>query len=345
LNPSNNLLPSNTPHNPLPSKSTNKNAQKSLQNFQNFQNNNKNFQMQNKPQNNANQDLSKMVIEKNSDKKDFEEGSPNRFKESSTMPLRDSDDKNKKMNNKSPKNTEKKVIPDTIYIKNIPNYYNSVETLSKFYKKFGSIENIQVEQNKMLASIKFMKPLDAVKAVNSNKKLFGKEDIFVTLYPDKEPTKKPISSNLTQNMNFENKNNGNKEPQEKKELEKKKYVNSLLEGKFSKFQEIKNKKEKEGFKEMIKKKLANKLKFLLYLKNRIENKDLKNDLINEINKIKNYKIEIEKGIHDDNIKDLLEKENADFGFDYTLIINNLPETMLNYSVLQTKLEVFNSFFF
>lgn len=283
-----------------------------------------------------NKDLSKLLIEHNSGKKD------------------QNDDKNRKNNNtnnntinKSPKKSDKKVVRDTIYIKNIPNYYNSVETLSKFYKKFGSIENIQVEQGKMLASVRFMKALDAVKAVNSNKKLFGKEEIFVTLNPEEEPPKKnsSINQNLTQVFNNENKNNSNKEGvtnsnfEEKKDIKKNKPVNSLLEGKFSKFQEMKNKKEKEGLKDMIKKKLANKLKFLLYLKNRIEKTELKNELINEINKIKNYKNEIEKGTFDDTLKEQLEKENLDPSFDYTLILNNLQENMLNYTVLQAKLEV------
>ena len=94
---------------------------------------------------------------------------------------------------------------------------------------------------------------------------------------------------------------------------------------------------------MIKKKLANKLKFLLYLKNRIEKIDLKNELISEINKIKTHKDEIEKGSFDETIKELFEKENLDPSFDFTLIINNLSESMLNYSVLQAKLEVILGF--
>ena len=261
-------------------------------------------------------------------------------------------------NGRSPRKSEKKIIRDTVYIKNIPNYYNSVESLSKFYKKFGSIENIQVEQSKLQASVKFMKPLDAVKAVNSNKKLFGKEDIFVSLIPDEEPPKKndknqertdKTEKNLLEKL--EKPGGKNEKVSEKiekkektlsfleKEAERKRPKNSLLDGKFSKFQEIKNKKEKEASKDMIKKKLANKLKFLLYLKNRVEKQDLKNDLLNEINKIKSFKADIEKGLFDDTIKEVLDKETNDFSFDYTLVLNNLPENMLNYAILQGKLEV------
>lgn len=330
LNPSNNLLQSSS--NPNPSSFFESSKPNSTYN------NTKHFPS-NKAGSDNNKDLSKLLIERNSGKKDLEE------KEGHN---KDSEDKNRKTNPKSPKKSDKKVR-DTIYIKNIPNYYNSVETLSKFYKKFGSIENIQVEQSKMLASVKFMKALDAVKAVNSNKKLFGKEEIFVTLNPEEEPPKKntSVNTNLSQIFsNNENKNNSNKEGvntnniPEKKDIKKNKPVNSLLEGKFSKFQEIKNKKEKEGIKDMIKKKLANKLKFLLYLKNRIEKIEMKNELINEINKIKNYKNEIEKGTFDETLKEQLEKENLNPSFDYTLILNNLPENMLNYTVLQTKLEVY-----
>lgn len=285
------------------------------------------------------QDLSKMLSEKNNEKPNFEENTPT--KNHSFPAFRNSDEKNKKLTTgKSPKKSEKKLVRDTVYIKNIPNYYNSVETLSKFYKQFGSIENIQSEQSKLLATVKFMKPLDAVKAVNSNKKLFGKEDIFVTLNPEEEPPKKTNNPQNNQPNNQNGQNSENKKNLENKELQKKtKPENSLLAGKFSKFQEIKNKKEKEGMKDMIKKKLANKLKFLLYLKNRIEKTELKSELLNEINKIKSHKDEIEKGTFDETIKELFEKENMDPSFDFTLIINNLPENMLNYSLLQTKLEV------
>lgn len=290
-------------------------------------------------------DLSKMLVERNSKKDQVNESTPVKTQKDFT----NSDEKNKKTN-PSPRKSEKKQIRDTVYIKNIPNYYNSVETLSKFYKKFGSIENIQVEQSKLLASVKFMKAIDAVKAVNSNKKLFGKDDIFVTLNPDEEPPKKTNNRNP---QNNENKNVSNnvpyfekKEVAEKKEdyshekdLKKAKPVNSLLEGKLNKFQEMKNKKEKETLKAMIKKKLANKLKFLLYLKNRIEKTELKNELTNEINKLKNYKNEIDKGNHDENIKEIHDKEMEDISFDYTLNLNNLPENLLNYSLLQSKLEV------
>ena len=285
------------------------------------------------------QDLSKMLSEKNNEKPNLDENTPT--KNHSFPAFRNSDEKNKKLTTgKSPKKSEKKIVRDTVYIKNIPNYYNSVETLSKFYKQFGSIENIQSEQSKLLATVKFMKPLDAVKAVNSNKKLFGKEDIFVTLNPEEEPPKKTNNPQNNQQNNQNGQNNENKKTFEKKDLLKKtKPENSLLAGKFSKFQEIKNKKEKEGIKDMIKKKLANKLKFLLYLKNRIEKTEMKNELLNEINKIKSHKDEIEKGTFDETIKELFEKENMDPSFDFTLIINNLPENMLNYSLLQTKLEV------
>lgn len=243
----------------------------------------------------------------------------------------------KKTNGKSPKKSDKKPIRDTLYIKNIPNYYNSVETLSKFYKKFGSIENIQVEQSKNLAIVKFMKAIDAVKAVNCNKKLFGKEEIFVTLNPDEEPPKKSLNPNAKEN------NAVNQGMHPSKEIVKKpaKPENSLLAPKFSKFQELKSKKEKEALKDMIKKKLASKLKFLLFLKNRIEKPELRAELLTEINRIKGHKEEIEKGVFDEGIKELFDKENMDPSFDYTLVLSNLPESLMNYPGLQAKLEVFD----
>ena len=175
---------------------------------------------------------------------------------------------------------------DTIYIKNIPNYYNTVETLSKYYKKFGSIETINVEQSKLLASIKFMKPLDAVKAFNSNTKLFGKDDIFVTLNPDEDPPMKkenpmkkeqnlirkdqidnktiksmtPIIKNNNAPLSNDNVNStvgvgiANKPQTPKKEMKK---SNSLLEGKLAKHNEIKVKKEREEMRGLILKKLTN----------------------------------------------------------------------------------------
>lgn len=297
-------------------------------------------------------DLSKMLIDRNSLKKDYEETTPVKNTKD-PQNFNNSDEKANKTN-PSPRKSDKKQVRDTVFIKNIPNYYNSVETLSKFYKKFGSIENIQVEQSKMSASVKFMKALDAVKAVNSNKKLFGKDDIFVTLFPDEEPPKKNNNKTILNNENNKNFSNNIVVSNEKKEIrenisqdnketKKGKYVNTLLEGKLNKFQEMKTKKEKENLKDMIKKKLANKLKFLLYLKNRTEKSDLKIELTNEINKIKLYKDDIDKGVLDENIKEVHDKEMDDVSFDYTLIINNLPENYLNYSVLQTKLDV-NSFY-
>ena len=138
MNPGNTLLQNNPTTNPIPYYDPNKipsTAPKSGPSMI------RKFPNHNKPQGEA-QDLTKMLIEKNSEKKDLDETTPGKTKEK-FPPFRDSDDKSKKVS-KSPKKSEKKPIRDTVYIKNIPNYYNSVETLSKFYKKFGSIENIQV---------------------------------------------------------------------------------------------------------------------------------------------------------------------------------------------------------
>lgn len=235
----------------------------------------------------------------------------------------------------------KKTIKDTVFIKNIPNYYNTVETLSKFYKKFGSIETINVEQSKLLASVKFMKALDAVKAVNSNKKLFGRDEIFVTLNPDEEiPIKK--DNNLNQQTNNKVNNNLQTQQSETKKDEPVKKSNSLLVGKISKLNEMKSKKEKDEMKNMILKKITQKLKFMLFIKSRFgnENSQDKENLINELNKLKNYKDDIVKGKYDETLKTIYDHELSDYSYDFTLIIKNLPDTSLNYANLTSKLQVF-----
>lgn len=263
------------------------------------------------------------------------------------------------------------VTRDTIYIKNIPNYYNTVETLSKYYKKFGSIETINVEQNKLLASIKFMKPLDAVKAFNSNTKLFGKDDIFVTLNQDEDPPIKrenpmkkdqnlirkdqtdnkciksmaPIIKSNNAPLSNDNVNSSvgvgvaNKPQTPKKEMKK---SNSLLEGKLAKHNEIKVKKEREEMRGLILKKLTNKLKFLLFLKNRFNaNQKLKEEIIQSLNDMKNYKEEVVKGKYDEHLKEIYEKELHDFSYDFTLLIKNAPEDLMKYANLQNKMQVIN----
>ena len=216
-----------------------------------------------------------------------------------------------------------------------------------------------------------MKPLDAVKAFNSNTKLFGKDDIFVTLNQDEEPTMKKenplkkeqnlvrkdqIDNKFAKSMNPIIKNNNNtpfsneninttagvgvvNKPQTpKKEMKK---SNSLLEGKLAKHNEIKIKKEREEMRGLILKKLTNKLKFLLFLKNRFnENQKLKEEIIQSINDMKNYKEEVVKGKYDENLKEVYEKELHDFSYDFTLLIKNAPEDLMKYASLQNKMQVY-----
>jgi RNA recognition motif. (a.k.a. RRM, RBD, or RNP domain) len=74
----------------------------------------------------------------------------------------------------------------TVYIKNIPEYYNNVETLNKQFKKFGPIVNIKVDMKAKMSTIEFVKPKHAKQALN-NKPLFGNKEILLTDDPNMTP--------------------------------------------------------------------------------------------------------------------------------------------------------------
>ena len=68
----------------------------------------------------------------------------------------------------------------TIYVKNIPDYYNNVDALNKQLKRFGPIVNIKVDLKAKTSMIEFVKPKHAKMALSSKQPLFGNKEIIVT---------------------------------------------------------------------------------------------------------------------------------------------------------------------
>ena len=73
---------------------------------------------------------------------------------------------------------------NTIYIKNIPDYYNNLDALNKQFKKFGPITNIKVDLKNKFTTIEFLKPKHAKAALSNKSPLFGNKDILVTADPN-----------------------------------------------------------------------------------------------------------------------------------------------------------------
>ncbi len=80
----------------------------------------------------------------------------------------------------------------TIYVRNIPDYYNNVDALNKQLKKFGPIVNIKVDLKAKTSMIEFVKPKHARTALSSKQPLFGNKEILLTgdLEAINEDTKK-----------------------------------------------------------------------------------------------------------------------------------------------------------
>ena len=68
----------------------------------------------------------------------------------------------------------------TIFVKNIPDYYNNVDALNKQLKRFGPIVNIKVDLKAKTTMIEFFKPKHARQALNNKQPLFGNKEILVT---------------------------------------------------------------------------------------------------------------------------------------------------------------------
>lgn len=229
----------------------------------------------------------------------------------------------------------------TLMIKNIPDYYNSVENISKFYKKFGAIENIQVFQKDHSAVVQFMKELDAVKAFNSNVLLFGKKEIIVSI---KGRTAKERQEDKDNKMNEENANNGKDDTsetprKESSENESKQPQNALLKAKMNRANNMRLQKEKEDLKTRICAKITSKIRFIMLLRNLHQEPTLKNDLFTIIKTLNGQKEEIVKGKFDETLKEVYEKEFNDHSFDFRIVFDELPEELLNYKVIQDKAEV------
>jgi len=72
----------------------------------------------------------------------------------------------------------------TIYVKNIPDYYNNVDALNKQFKRFGPIVNIKVDLKSKSSTIEFVKPKHAKNALSNKQPLFGNKEILVTGDPN-----------------------------------------------------------------------------------------------------------------------------------------------------------------
>lgn len=181
-----------------------------------------------------------------------------------------------------------------IYVKNIPSYYNTVDALSKFFKRFGSIVNVKVDYSRKMASVEFQKETEAVKALNNRKPLFGDKNIFITKDPDATGPEAPANGK-----------NGAGDDTAAATLK-------------------------------LNESLTEKLKFLISLKNFVIDKDKKAELMNRMNEIKAAQ---KSNKVSDNLHKLLETENYNLKFDYTLIVSDISKEILESKTLNAKLEV------
>lgn len=69
---------------------------------------------------------------------------------------------------------------NTLVVEKIPDEFCSIEKINEFFKKFGTIVNIQVDPRNSKATIQFSKPYEARQAYNSPEVVFGNR--FVKVY-------------------------------------------------------------------------------------------------------------------------------------------------------------------
>lgn len=76
---------------------------------------------------------------------------------------------------------------NSLWLKNLPQQYNTIEALAGFFKKYGQIRDIFTTPEASTACVMFYKEQDTLNAYNNSEKVFGKPFIFKTLNADEEP--------------------------------------------------------------------------------------------------------------------------------------------------------------
>ncbi len=212
--------------------------------------------------------------------------------------------------------------------------------------------------NKKMAMIEYSKPVDAVKAVNTNVTLFGDSRITMALtedakegtaeQPHTSPTPAPSKKHQMDTEHVPSKAAHRAAVDEEKgeapSLMRQNSTtstdsskNNIAERNLARLKEQKAKKEVDSQKKALLAKLTEKMKFLLELRMRVTEPGRKNGIMEEMKKVKGTIEEVSKGKHDEGWKEFVEKQGG--GFDYSLVFEGIPEDQLNYKALMGKLEV------
>lgn len=77
---------------------------------------------------------------------------------------------------------------DTVIVKNIPEYYNVVNYLMNYFKKFGDISNVSTFNKEKMAAIQYKKDSDAKKAVNYEGKPFDLNTLVLYIAAEGDPS-------------------------------------------------------------------------------------------------------------------------------------------------------------
>ena len=178
-----------------------------------------------------------------------------------------------------------------------------MEALTNYFKRFGSIINIKVDQSSKLAIVEFQNSHMANNAVNSKKVLFGDKKILITLDPNATIPQSP---------------------------KKEESISQLI------ATDSKNRVQNQEIK--IKDDLTTKLKFLIEIKRFMCNDENKKEILKLINEVKES---LKKGVLNENMTKLLQANVIDLNINHSQFMNTFAQTTLeNIPVLRTTLEVF-----
>jgi hypothetical protein len=214
-------------------------------------------------------------------------------------PQRMKNDNNQQHTPQQQKRIQKNTI---VYVKNIQDHHNTVEGLTKYFKRFGSIINIKVEQPAKMATIEFKTPQNASNAIKSKKVLFGDKGILLTADPNASV---PTSPKHGENAKAQHHSDTKVDVQDTEKLK-------------------------------LNEKLTEKLKFLIEIKRYLSNEESKKELLKLITEIKEAQ---KTGILTDKLNNLLSYENLDLNFEFAQALDSIPQNYWdNKASLRTYLE-------
>ena len=194
-----------------------------------------------------------------------------------------------------------------VYVKNIQDQHNTVEALTNYFKRFGSIINIKVDQSHKLAMVEFKNSQMANNAIKSKKILFGDKKIVITLDMNAPIPHSPRKEeSISQYIPSESKH----------ELQNQDTI-------------------------QIKDELTKKLKFLIEIKKFIFHDENKKELLKLINEVKDS---LKKSVLNEKTKRLIKYENMDLNINHSQFMDSGSQTTLeNLPALRATLEVYITF--